>query len=314
MRSGDLIGRYIKHQRSLGMRYSAGATILSAFRKSVGDVPARDIHPEMISRFIDREGTSDETRSKKHGVLSGLFRFALSRRLLRVSPMPERQRKRSCSSYTPYIYSEDELKRLIAAVPTATSGPRGALDQDTLRTLLLMLYGAALRHGEALRLELTDVDLAQSLIQIRGTKFFKTRIVPLSASLNTVLAEFVAKRVKRYSGGDKEMLFSKRDGTPLTASIICHTFRRLCAIASIRREGSARSQPRLHDLRHSAAVHRVTAWYRRDADLNDLLPKLATYLGHTDLSGTQRYLTMTQELLAEASRRFEAFAEGRRHG
>jgi integrase len=104
------------------------------------------------------------------------------------------------------------------------------------------------------------------------------------------------------------MLFSKRDGTPLTASIICHTFRRLCVIANIRRDGSARNQPRLHDLRHSAAVHRVTAWYRRDADLNDLLPKLATYLGHAGLSGTQRYLTMTQELLAEASRRFEAFA------
>jgi integrase len=69
----------------------------------------------------------------------------------------------------------------------------------------------------------------------------------------------------------------------------------------------------MHDLRHSAAVHRVIAWYRRDADLNDLLPKLATYLGHAGLSGTQRYLTMTQELLAEASSRFEAFAGECRH-
>jgi integrase len=70
----------------------------------------------------------------------------------------------------------------------------------------------------------------------------------------------------------------------------------------------------MHDLRHSAAVHRVTAWYRSGADLNDLLPKLATYLGHAGLAGTQRYLTMTQELLAEASSRFEAFAGGQRHG
>ena len=90
-------------------------------------------------------------------------------------------------------------------------------------------------------------------------------------------------------------------------------FRRLRSIAGIKREGGARNQPRLHDLRHSAAVHRVTSWYRSGADLNDLLPKLATYLGHKDLSGTQRYLTMTEELLAEASRRFEAFAQGGRH-
>ena len=110
-------------------------------------------------------------------------------------------------------------------------------------------------------------------------------------------------------------MFCKRDGKPLTDSAIGAAFRRLRTIAGIKRAGGARNQPRLHDLRHSAAVHRVTSWYRSDADLNDLLPKLATYLGHKDLSGTQRYLTMTEELLAEASRRFEAFAlsEGGRH-
>jgi len=175
------------------------------------------------------------------------------------------------------------------------------------------VYGAGLRRGEALRLKLGDVDVAQSLIHIRGTKFFKTRIVPLSASLNGMIRAFVARRGKHYSVSGESPLFSKRDGTPLSDSTIGATFRRLCTIAGIRRDGGARNQPRMHDLRHSAAVHRVTAWYRCDADLNDLLPKLATYLGHTDLSGTQRYLTMTQELLAEASRRFEAFAGGSCH-
>ena len=109
------------------------------------------------------------------------------------------------------------------------------------------------------------------------------------------------------------MVFCKRDGTSLTNSAIGAAFRRLREIADIKRDGGARNQPRLHDLRHTAAVHRVTSWYRTGADLNDLLPKLATYLGHKDLSGTQRYLTMTEELLAEASRRFEAFAQGGRH-
>lgn len=70
----------------------------------------------------------------------------------------------------------------------------------------------------------------------------------------------------------------------------------------------------MHDLRHSAAAHRVTAWYRGDADLNDLPPNLATYLSHVGLSGTQRYLTMIQDLLAEAGAHFEAFAGGHRHG
>ena len=177
---------------------------------------------------------------------------------------------------------------------------------------MLLLYGAGLRRGEARRLKVEDVDLPRSLLHIRGTKFFKTRLVPLSTSLSAVIRSFVAKHRARPSKDGGELLFCKTDGTPLTDSAIGAAFRRLRVIAGIKREGSARNQPRLHDLRHSAAVHRVTSWYRTGADLNDLLPKLATYLGHKDLSGTQRYLTMTEELLAEASRRFEAFAQGGR--
>jgi integrase len=164
-----------------------------------------------------------------------------------------------------------------------------------------------------LRLKIKDVDILQSLIHIRGTKFFKTRIVPLSDSLNTVIRTFIARQGNHYSAGGESRLFSNSDGAALRDTTLGVTFRRLCTIAGIGRKGGARDQPRMHDLRHSAAVHRVIAWYRSDADLNDLLPKLATYLGHAGLSGTQRYLTMTQELLAEASSRFEAFAGECRH-
>jgi integrase/recombinase XerD len=313
MSLADIIANYIEQQRCLGKRFSAEATILAAFRSAVSDAPLRDIRPDTISRFVGRDGTSDGTKRKKYRVVSGLFRFAVTRHLLKASLMPQPSRIRCYSSYTPYIYSEAELKRLLAAVPTATAGPGCVIDADTLRTLLLLLYGAGLRRGEALRLKLEDVDVAQSLVHIRGTKFFKTRIVPLGTSLNSVIGVFVARHGKPYSVCGESPLFSKRDGRPLSNTTIGATFRRLCTIAGIRRDGGARNQPRMHDLRHSAAVHRVTAWYRCDADLNDLLPKLATYLGHTDLSGTQRYLTMTQELLAEASRRFEAFAGGSRH-
>ena len=266
----------------------------------------------MITRFVNRGGTCDETMAKKHRVLASFFRYSVARSRLKASPMPSYERKRGAASFTPYFFSEAELKRLLTAVPTAT-GRRSNIDADTLRTFVLLLYGAGLRRGEARRLKVEDVDLPRSLLHIRGTKFFKTRIVPLSSSLSMVLTAFVAKQDNRSSKDGWSLVFTKRDGTPLTDSALGAAFRRLRTIAGIRRDGGARNQPRLHDLRHSAAVHRVTSWYRSGADLNDLLPKLATYLGHKDLSGTQRYLTMTEELLAEASRRFEAFARGGRH-
>jgi integrase/recombinase XerD len=312
MSTTSTIADYIQHNRNLGKRFVAEEAILSAFSRSVGKVPLHGIHPVMITRFVNRDGTSVETIAKKHRVLAGFFRYVVTRRRLKASPMPSFERKRGAASFTPYIFSEAELKRLLAAVPAATR-PRSEIAANTLRTFVLLLYGAGLRRGEARRLKVSDVDLPRSLLHIRGTKFFKTRNVPISASLSAVLKAFAAKHYIRPSKDGGDLLFCKRDGTPLTDSAIGAAFRRLRAIASIKRDGGARNQPRLHDLRHTAAVHRVTSWYRVGADLNDLLPKLATYLGHKDLSGTQRYLTMTEELLAEASRRFEAFAQGGRH-
>lgn len=314
MSISSVVTDYIQHNRNLGKRFATEEAILLSFSRSIGKVPLHGIDATMITQFTNRDGTSVETVAKKHRVLAGFFRYAVTRHRLTASPMPRPfKRTRGTASFTPYIFSKGELKRLLAST-TAASGPRSDIDADTLRIFVLLLYGAGLRQGEARRLEVLDVDLPRSLLHIRGTKFFKTRIVPISATLRAILTAFVTKHHTHPSIGGDDLLFRKRNGTPLTESAICAAFRRMRAIAGIKREGGARNQPRLHDLRHSAAVHRVTSWYRTGADLNDLLPKLATYLGHKDLSGTQRYLTMTPELLAEASRRFEAFARGGRHG
>ena len=85
-------------------------------------------------------------------------------------------------------------------------------------------------------------------------------------------------------------------------------FRRVREQAGIRRADGASYQPRLHDLRHTFAVHRLTSWYRQGADVQKLLPQLSVYLGHAHLVSTQVYLSMTPELLAEASGRFERYA------
>jgi integrase/recombinase XerD len=86
-------------------------------------------------------------------------------------------------------------------------------------------------------------------------------------------------------------------------------FRRVCQKAGIRRSDSASYQPRLHDLRHSFAVDRMTSWYRQGADVQKLLPQLSVYLGHVHLAATAVYLSMTPALLAEANARFERYAQ-----
>jgi len=78
--------------------------------------------------------------------------------------------------------------------------------------------------------------------------------------------------------------------------------------AGILRWDAGRYQPRLHDLRHSFAVSRLVTWYRQGKDVQRLLPHLATYLGHVHIDDTAIYLTMTKELLQEASSCFARYA------
>jgi integrase/recombinase XerD len=151
------IAAYIQHNRHLGKRFIAEERILRAFSRSVGKASLHGIQPAIITQFVNRDGTSVETIARKRRALAGFFRYAVTRGRLKASPMPSFERKRGASSFTPYIFSEDELKRLLEAV-RAASGPRSEIDADTLRTFVLLLYGAGLRCGEARRLEVTDID------------------------------------------------------------------------------------------------------------------------------------------------------------
>jgi site-specific recombinase XerD len=182
------------------------------------------------------------------------------------------------------------------------------METQTCRTLLLLLYGAGLRISEALSLTLLDVDVAAAVLTIRESKFYKTRFVPVGPKLASTLASYQSFRLQQHPFQTPSPFLVSRSGQALTVSIAERTFRKLCASAGVVRHDGARYQPRLHDLRHAAAVHRLIAWYRAGADVQKLLPQLATYLGHVHIAATQRYLTMTPELLREASRRFERYA------
>jgi integrase len=214
-------------------------------------------------------------------------------------------------TFVPYIYSRRELRLLFDAVPRCQRRSTCRTSEITLRTLLLFLYGTGMRTGEALRLRLVDVDLDRAVITIRGTKFYKSRLVPLGADVVQVLRQYLATP-GRWNQHYRP-LFQSRQHKRLGHSTVDANFRRLCILAGVRRSDTSSRQPRLHDLRHTFAVHRLTEWYKTGANVQLLLPALSIYLGHIDLSSTQCYLTMTPELLAEANHRFQDYVDGVRH-
>jgi site-specific recombinase XerD len=245
---------------------------------------------------------------RKYEALTGFYRFALGRGYVALSPLPKTVPKRP-EPFRPYIFPEQELRRLFKAAGELEA-PRMALQGATLRPLLLLLYGAGLRISEALALTLAEIDLSANVLTIRESKFYKTRLVPIGPRLTAVLRTYADDRHRQGHVKDSaHPFFVTRSDTAVTRGMAESAFVRLRNIADIAREDGARYQPRLHDLRHTMAVHRLVAWYREGADVQRLLPQLATYLGHVDVAATQRYLTMTPELLEQASRRFERYTQ-----
>jgi integrase/recombinase XerD len=170
------------------------------------------------------------------------------------------------------------------------------------------LYGAELRPGEADRLQLQDVRLHESILIIKNTKFHKSRIVPIGKDLKEMLAAHWQEESYDLDARLDAPFFRTRRGGVLS-SHANHQFQELRRQASVLRVDNTRYQPRLHDFRHTFAVNRLVAWYREGKDVQRLLPKLSTYLGHARISGTSIYLQMTTALLEEANKKFEAYAQ-----
>jgi integrase/recombinase XerD len=304
----DVIGHYVAFRMSLGSDFASAKSLLETFSRRVGaNLEIGDVGAEQVQAFLTGTGPVNRYWRRKYDTLRGLYRYATSRGFVDHVPLPTTVPKMP-ERFVPYIYNPDELNRLINPPASHRIGLR-KLQPHTLRTLLLLLYGAGLRIGEAVTLTLEDVDLSGAVITIRDTKFHKTRLVPLGPKLNQALTLYAAQRAEAgHSPRGSAPFFVLRRGAPLSIQIVEQAFTRLRTYAGVGRVDNARYQPRLHDLRHSFAVHRLTSWYEQGANVQQLLPHLATYLGHVSLAATQVYLTMTPELLHAASVRFEQYA------
>ncbi|NSW87272.1 MAG: tyrosine-type recombinase/integrase [Syntrophobacteraceae bacterium] len=307
MKLAKAVDSYLTLKRSLGAVFSAEARILRSFARALGDILLDDINREATYGFC--RGTGPPTRwwERKHYTLRDFFVYLVTRGHMSSSPLPELA-PRIPRSFEPYIYSREELQRLLDSTEILADN-RSPLQHTTFRTLLLVLYGAGLRPSEALRLRCCDVDLDDRVLAIWDTKFFKSRLVPIGTALTVALHTYRNARKDLPMPADaRSAFFASRTGGAISLSRLEKVFVRLRKHAGIRSSPGARWQPRLHDMRHAFAVHRLVAWYREGADVQACLPLLSTYLGHANVSGTQAYLTMTPELLAEASKRFERYA------
>lgn len=190
-----LIEQYIAFRQSLGAHFQTNAKILRAFGRSIGKgVDVTEVSPRQFQTFLDGKGPITSGWHNRLKVLRGFYHYALSRGYVAVTPLPTLVPKRP-PDFVPYIYSQAELRRLLQQTAVSQCR-RHQIEPETLHAILLLLYGAGLRVGEAVSLKCVDVDLADALVTIRRTKFDKSRLVPMGPKLCQALAAYAKRRGK----------------------------------------------------------------------------------------------------------------------
>ena len=296
---------FISLRQLSGTDYQSQALLLSYFDRFLSGEKLKE--PRVTRQVIDGylqtlSHLAPRSRDNRFCVVRQLCRH-----LSRTDPLtyvPESTRTvPSQSAHQPYIYSAVEIRSLLAAASELP--PPGSLRPLTYKTLLGLLYSTGIRIGEALALNLENFHSTEQRLYIAEGKFRKARWVPLSGSTSKVLQSYMDKRLRiKPNSADSPLLLNQRSRR-LHHCTVNYTFRGLlsqCTIPHGKHTGA-----RVHDLRHTFAVHKLLQWYRDGEDVNARLPWLATYMGHVDIHSTQVYLRATPELTNEVVRRFHNY-------
>jgi integrase len=209
----------------------------------------------------------------------------------------------------PYLYTSQEIASLLKA--THQLWPTGSLRQLTAYTLIGLLASTGLRAGESIRLTLNEVrlDATPPHLEIRHTKFYKSRLVPLHPTTVEHLRGYLLERNRCHLPQPSNAFFLFGRGQPLSYKGLRRIFVQVARVAGIKKTEGRRG-PCLHSLRHRFAIERLLVWYRAGLDVSSWMPHLSVYLGHLNKEETYWYLSATPELLTLAGDAFCPYSDG----
>ena len=208
----------------------------------------------------------------------------------------------------PYIFSDEEIGRILAAA--GSLGPPDSSRSDALQTLFALLAVTGLRIGEALRLKLEDI--TADGLRIRNTKFRKSRLVPLHPTTTTAIERYC--RRWRMAAAPGEPLFVSRKGTALGPDGVFTAFDEIARSEGLRRDvppgEHRRLSPALRDFRHTFVVRSLEACPAGRAAIERHMVALTTYLGHVSVVSTYWYLHATPRLMTDIADACEEWRGG----
>lgn len=307
-----LVERYLAERRCLGFDLRKSAYALRSFACHVGAVGHRGpLTVEIMADWArcDSHGSTDpRTWARRLKLLRSFTRWLQQFEPRTEVPddaifgrLPERQ--------APHIYSDQEFVDLLAAARRI--GPAPGLRGVVFETLFGLIGSCGLRLSEAVGLRNMDVDLEHGMLTLHRTKFGKSRQVPMHPSTIEALRRY--RRTLDMAGepAEPDAAFfigtrGQRHGLPLGDRQVHRVFVELREQLGWRNRGNHHA-PRIHDLRHTFVVRRITQWQTQGVDVDQAMLALSTYVGHAEVGNTYWYLSAAPELMAVAADRFASF-------
>jgi integrase len=288
-----LLRDYLTLRRALGYKLYWQGLQLQHFVEFAERSGATHITSDLAVKWATQPHPSRSWWAKRLSVVRGFAKYCSSRDPHTLVPppglLPRAYRRRS-----PYLYRDEDIRRLLMAACELPSTV--GLRPHTFETLFGLYVATGLRTQEALRLDRDDVDFAQGVLTIRGTKFGKLRYVPLHPSTQRALQRYARARDRLCPHPDTPSFFLSDRGTRLISRTVQRMFIRLSRQIGLRAPRGSR-RPRIHDFRHRLAISTLTRWHRHGRDVERHLPTLSAFLGHVLVTDTQWYLTATPALL-----------------
>jgi integrase/recombinase XerD len=301
------LDEYLSIRRKLGFKLQRAGKLLQDFVFFIEKEGVSFITVELSLRWATQPTNCQTAWSAARlGIVRGFARYQsmLDSRTEIPSQelLPYRYHRKS-----PYIYNNDEVKRLITAAEQLQSplGWRAA----TYSTVFGLLAATGMRVGEPIALNRKDVDLINGILLVHLTKFGKSRFVPIHPSTQKALQKYDSLRGKIFSKPSTDSFFISEQGTRLTNWTVRNTFIKLSRQTGLRGPHDSYG-PRLQDFRHSFATKTLLTWYRNGMNVDQHMPELSTYLGHAHVTDTYWYLSAVPELMQQAAMRLEYAQKG----
>lgn len=301
---GNLMSDFLKEKRALGYVYNTEKQNLSELDRHLFNLGFKEkrLDKEVILAWLEkRPNEKNSSRSRRMSTINEFARY-MQRNRYDAYIIPFKYYPQCIRDFKARIFTESEIKNLLYAADNYPIDKVYPLRHHKISLLFLILINSGLRVSEATNLKVKNVDLENGILTILQAKNKTDRLIPLS--------EFLTQRCCKYAelcleeSSSEDYFFPGNRVKYLREAVVYAYFRKLLWRCGISHLGRGKG-PRLHDLRHTFAVHCLNNWVRNGTSLSAALPVLSKYMGHISLVGTQKYLQLTVEMYPDITQKLE---------